>query len=118
VSGESSAATPSRLVEAAIRSNYTLVCQCVWEDHGYDEVIVETSKACVIHGDAPDPLDALLTENAKLLERLEEVKRLASDPFASEAVALRACLLAAYEGLGLPGPEPSPERDMAKAIIK
>lgn len=49
---------------------------------------------------------------------LEEIKKLASDPFASEAVALRACLLAAYEGLGLPGPQPSPERDIAKAIIR
>jgi hypothetical protein len=49
---------------------------------------------------------------------LTEIKKLASDPFASDAVALRACLLAAYEALGLPGPQPSPERDIARAIIK
>lgn len=48
---------------------------------------------------------------------LEEIKRLASDPWASEAVALRACLLAAYEGLGLPGPEDSPLRQTARAIL-
>lgn len=56
-------------------------------------------------------------EIERLRERLEEIKTLASDPFVSESVALRACLLAAYEGLGLPGPQPSPERDIAKAII-
>lgn len=52
------------------------------------------------------------------LTALEEVKKLASDPFASDAVALRACLLAAYDGLGLPGPEDSPEREIARAIIR
>lgn len=49
---------------------------------------------------------------------LEEIKKLASDPFASEAVALRACLLAANEALGLPGPEPSAEREIARVIIE
>ena len=56
------------------------------------------------------------------IERLwrfaEEIKKLASDPFASDTVALRACLLAANEALGLPGPQPSPERDIARAILK
>ena len=41
----------------------------------------------------------------------------ASDPFLSDAVALRACLLAANETPGLPGPQPSPERDIAKAVL-
>jgi hypothetical protein len=52
------------------------------------------------------------------LDALREIKKLASDPFASEAVALRACLLAANEALGYPGPEPSPERDIARALIQ
>jgi hypothetical protein len=112
------AATVSTPTETELRKHYAKVCSCEWEDHGYDEVISQVSEACIIHGEAADPLDTLITENAKLLEHLEEVKRLASDPFASEAVALRACLLTAYEGLGLPGPESSPERDIAKAVIR
>lgn len=77
---EPSAASPSgRLVEAAIRSNYTLVCKCEWEDHGYDDVIVETSNTCVIHGEAPDPLDALLTENKRLRDALLDVLVYADD---------------------------------------
>jgi hypothetical protein len=58
-----------------------------------------------------DALDAATTY-------LVEIKKLASDPFASDSVSLRACLLAAYEALGLPGPQPSPERDIARAIIR
>lgn len=74
------------------------------------------------HGQYVPPLARLL--NATRYERdalhgyVEEIKKLASDPFASDTVALRACLLAANEVLGLPGPEPSPERDIAKAIIR
>lgn len=69
-------------------------------------------------------LDVALTlieyanERDALRGYVEEIKKLASDPFASDAVALRACLLAANEALGLPGPEPSPERDIARAIIR
>lgn len=51
------------------------------------------------------------------LTALEEIKGFASDPFVSEPVALRACLLEAYEALGLPGPEDSPEREIARAVI-
>jgi len=53
----------------------------------------------------------------RLRRFLWEVKRLAADPFASEKVALRACLLAANEALGFSPPEPSPLRDLAKDII-
>lgn len=62
--------------------------------------------------------NAAEVEISRLKTYLTEIKKLASDPFASETVALRACLLAANEALGFPGPEPSPERDLAKAIIR
>ena len=66
----------------------------------------------------PGYTSRLLDQVETLTRYLQEIKKLASDPFASDTVALRACLLAANEALGLPGPEPSPERDIAKAIIK
>lgn len=65
-----------------------------------------------------DPLLTLMGDWNKLRDVLVEIKDLASDPWASEVVALRACLLAAFDGLGLPGPEDSPEREIARAIIK
>lgn len=104
--------------EAEIRRNYAMVCRCEWEDQGYDEVIVATSRDCVIHGDVDDPLLTLMGDWNKLRDVLAEIKALASDPWASEVVALRACLLAAFDGLGLPAPEDSPEREIARAIIK
>ncbi len=62
----------------------------------------------------------LRDEIATLRDALDEVKKLASDPFTSEAVALRACLLAAYDGLGLPTgiDQDAPERQIARAIIR
>jgi hypothetical protein len=64
-----------------------------------------------------DQIEELTRDRDSLRGYVEEIKKLASDPFASEAVALRACLLAAYEALGLPGPESSPLRDTARAVI-
>ena len=82
-----------------------------------DEALKEAEFYEIECSAARQEVDDAQADAKEVRATLQEVKRLASDPFASDTVALRACLLAANEALGLPGPQPSPERDIAKAIL-
>jgi hypothetical protein len=93
----------------AVRKHYAKVCSCEWEDHGYDEVLTQTNEACIIHGTAPDPLDALLAErdhyrNAlrRIAERSPDVSMIGLQLFARQALGGTSVEVETFEGTAFP----------------
>ena len=59
--------------ERAVRNHYTLVCQCEYTDDADFDERTSTNADCVMHGDMPDPLVALLAEVGQLRGALKEI---------------------------------------------
>ncbi len=55
-------------LEQDVRHHYTLVCQCEWDEDEWTRTT--NARNCVMHGEEPDPLHALLVE----LERLRQIE--------------------------------------------
>lgn len=57
--------------ERAVRNHYTLVCKCEYADEADFDERTSTNADCVMHGDMPDPLVALLAKVGELRQRLK-----------------------------------------------
>lgn len=53
-----------------VLAHYTAICRCEWVDGPHDDTRMTTSAKCAIHGNATDPLDALVARVVALTDAL------------------------------------------------
>ena len=65
-----------------VLAHYTEVCHCEWSEDDFTRT--RTNANCVIHGNVPDPLDALLARLSAVEQERDELQRQLNKAWALE----------------------------------